>query len=221
MDKLTVLIVDDHPVFRHGLELSLKTLPNIGSVFQASNGIAALELLQSRSVDLVFLDIKMPEMNGIEMTERIRKMGSQVKIVALSMFDDRSNILKMFQRGASGYLSKNSSIDEIEKSIQEVLAGNIYLSNQIHNNIGLIELKVYSRPKRDSLVIVESLNTRERDILKLICQEYSNSGIATILKVSVKTVEGYKTTLYHKIGCKNMVGLVKYALENNYIILNS
>jgi DNA-binding NarL/FixJ family response regulator len=196
MDSLKIIVADDHPLFREGL-------------------VQALLRIHSYVVDLIFIDIRMPGRDGIEITRCIRKFNTHVKIVVVSMIDDRGTVQKVFKAGANGYLHKNTDKSQIKKVIDAVMHQETYLSEEIaiyRNDLDLSDHSLNTYSQYDVL-----LSEREIEILQLICNQYSSKEIGQRLKISEKTIEGHRFRLMLKTHSKNVAGLIMYAVENGYI----
>ena len=210
MSTIKVIIADDHPVFRNGLENILKHVKPIGQVKQAANGREVIELLEKGQAEIVFMDINMPVMDGIAATKLIKKQFPFVKVIALSMHDDRDHIKEMFTSGAVGYLLKNTTKDEVEEAIRTVLNGETFYTKEVSDV--LLKNILTSAPKHQT--VTEPLSEREKEVLRLICKQFSTKEIAEQLWISERTVENHRIHLLQKTGSKNIAGLVYYAIEN-------
>jgi DNA-binding NarL/FixJ family response regulator len=166
-------------------------------------------------VKIIVMDIRMPEMDGIEATAHIRKTNQEVKILGLSMMDDRANIVNMFKAGANGYLLKNTNKLELLEAFQSMLAGKNYYAKEVAEVFLLKEFSNSTALKKKN--INNEITTREEDILRLICQQYSTREISEILCLSEKTIEGHRKKLLDKTHSRNIAGLVWFALENGII----
>jgi len=215
MEEITILIADDHEIFRKGLEVTLKRLLFVSKILHASNGTEALEQIESTPVQVVFMDIRMPEMDGITTTMNIRKKNATVKVIALSMMDDKASIVQMFKAGANGYLLKNTNKLELTDAIQQVMAGNRYYSREVSEMLLRRDLDQLPLPKKSK--IITELTSREMEVLTLICHQYSTREMAEMLCLSEKTIEGHRKKLLDKTSSKNIAGLVYYALEQGLI----
>jgi DNA-binding NarL/FixJ family response regulator len=216
MNEITVLLADDHEIFRKGLEITLKRLPFVGKILHASNGLEVLEILNSKEpVHVIFMDIRMPELDGIKATIQIRIKNKDVKIIALSMMDDRASILQMFKAGANGYLLKNTNKLELADAIQHVMGGNRYYAKEVSEMLLRKELEHLPLPRKTKFN--PDLTPRELEVLILICHQYSTKEMSEILSLAEKTIEGHRTKLLEKTQSKNIAGLVYYALENGLI----
>jgi len=212
MDKINVIVVDDHELFRKGVIMVLKKMENVEVVGEASNGKDFLSLLNSRRANIVFMDIKMPIMNGIEATEEAVRRYPELKVIALSMFGEEEYLHKMINAGAKGFLLKNSSIDEIERAIELVSTGKNCYSNDL---LGYFTNKFID--KNQEIEDSFKLTNREIEVLNLVAQGMSNSEIADKLFISKRTVDGHKANLIQKTGSKNIVELLVYAIKNNIV----
>lgn len=215
MENLKILIVDDHPMFRKGLELSIKTISIVGKIVQAENGLQVLEMLEKEPVDVIFMDIKMPLLNGIETTKQVVKKYPQVKVIALSMFDDKDNILEMFKAGVSGYLLKNTNKAEIETAIKEVMEGSKYYSKEVSDV--LLQRIINAETESSSYNNDNKLTEREIEVLKYVCMQMSTKEIADVMCLSDKTIEGHRIRLIQKTNSKNLAGLVMYAVDHGLV----
>jgi len=217
MSVINLAIADDHKIFREGLKATLEDCADLNILFEASNGKELVKQLAFKKPDVVLMDIKMPEMDGMQATTHIQEHYNQVKVLALSMFNEDKYILDMMKAGASGYLLKNAEPQEIIDAVFMVHKKGYYFNE--HLSITLVKQfmgKSTINPKGKEDM---ELNERETEVLKLICQEKQNTEIADKLFLSVRTVEGYRTKLFEKTGSKNMVGLVIYAIKKGIIDL--
>lgn len=216
MELVNLILADDHEIFRKGLEVTLKRIPYVDNVYHAENGKDVLDLLKTTgNIDVIIMDIRMPKMDGLEATRLLRPHYPSVKIIALSMMDDKASIVQMFKAGANGYLLKNTNKLELQDAIENVLQGNKYFAKEVANIIVNHELDHLPIPMRTAFST--ELTTREVDILQLICHQYSTKEISDILCISEKTIEGHRKSLLEKTRSKNIAGLVWYALENGII----
>lgn len=212
MNKIKVIVVDDHELFRKGVIMVLKKMENVEVVGEASNGEDFLRMLNSRHANIVFMDIKMPKMNGIEATEKAVMMYPEIKVIALSMFGEEEYLHKMINAGAKGFLLKNSSIDEIERALELVNAGKNCYSDDL---LGYFTNKFIDKnPKAEDTC---KLTNREIEVLVLVSKGLSNGEIADKLFISRRTVDGHKANLILKTGSKNIVELLVYAIKNNIV----
>ena len=213
MERLSIILVDDHKLFREGLKLLLDNLSFIGEVREASNGLAFLEELEAGIPDLVFIDIDMPVLNGIEATSKALESYPDLKIIALSMYGDEEYYLKMINAGVKGFVLKNSGIQEVETAIHTVVSGKNYFSQEIL----ILLIKNMNRKKVQGKK--SGLSERESEILHQICMGFSNQEIADLLYLSKRTVDKHRENLLLKTQSKNTAGLVIYAIKNGILEL--
>ncbi len=215
MPAINLAIADDHKIFREGLKATLEEYTDLNLMIEAANGIELVKQLAFKSPDVVLMDIKMPEMDGMQATAFIHENFGNVKVLALSMFNEDKYILDMMKAGASGYLLKNAEPQEIMDAILTVYKKGYYFNE--HLSISLVKQFMEKSTLRGKGKEDTELNERETEVLKLICQEKQNTEIADKLFLSVRTVEGYRTKLFEKTGSKNIVGLVIYAIKKGII----
>lgn len=212
MEIIKVFIVDDHVIFRKGLSAILNQVDQVKVVGEASNGKEFLEKMNRGFADVVFMDIKMPEMDGIEATQELVRQFPETKVIALTMFEEISYFNKMIEAGASGFLLKKTTSDELEKAMAAVLNDDSYFSEEFMSSVNK-----YMKPRKsDGLV---KLSEREMEVLELISKGLSNVEIAKMLGLSQRTVDGHRARLLEKTGAKNAANLVMYALKNGLVKL--
>ena len=210
MDIVKIIIVDDHIIFRKGLLTILNEIDNVKVVGEASNGNELLDLLKKQSTDIIFMDIKMPVMGGIEATKKVLSKYPETKIIALTMFEEISYFNEMIEAGASGFLLKKTSTDELEKAIELVLMDESYFSEEF-----ISSASKYFKPKQKDSSI--NLTEREIEVLGLICKVFSNTDISKFLGLSPRTIDGHRANLLEKTGAKNAPNLVMLALKTGLI----
>ncbi len=210
MNKFTIALVDDHILFRSGLKALFNSYPNYQIVIEANNGDEFLQKISNKFYpDAVLLDLNMPKMGGLELAIILREKYPHIKIVILSMQLDDDVVLKLIKAGINGYLLKDSDKEEFLNCIEAVKQGDIYFSNKV-NRILQKSFTTKKQPK-------PQLSIREQEFLTLLCQELSYKEIADKLKVSVRTVDGYRDQLFYKLNINNKIGLVLYAIRNNLV----
>lgn len=215
MEKIGLLVVDDHAIVREGICALLELSPETVVLGEAANGNEALEMVKKLDPDLVLMDIIMPVMDGLEATRRIYKDFPKVKVLVLTQYDDREHVLQLIEAGASGFINKSTVSSELVRGIRAVYHGDSFLSPQVARY--LVEdfrQDVANKKNRDPY---NQLTGREREILKLLAEGYTTREIAELLVVSPKTVEGHKTRLMGKLDLRNRVELVKYAIRKGII----
>ncbi len=209
--NIKVLIADDHEIFRDGLKLMLSAAEKLDLVGEAANGKELLKLIESTQPDVVITDIKMPIMDGVEATKHIKEHHPSIEIIALSMFDDEELILEMLDAGAKGYLLKNSDKFEITDAVAAVHEGNSYYCK--HTSGKLAKLIALNREKHDKKKKEAEFSDKEKEIIALICQEFTNKEIGEKVFLSSRTVEGYRMKIMEKLKAKNTVGIVVEAIR--------
>ena len=211
MEQYSVILVDDHKLFREGLKLLLENLTYIKKVDEAGNGKEFLKLVEKYHPDIVFMDIEMPEMDGITATQQALKLFPDLNIIALSMYGDENYYTQMINAGAKGFILKNSGIQDVEAAIQTVISGNNYFSQEILNRL-IKGIGGKSKTKKSN-----ELSEREEEVLYHICKGLSNQEIANILYLSKRTVDKHRENILSKINAKNTAGLVMFAVKNGIV----
>ena len=208
---IRVILADDHPIVRAGIREALKEIPGVEVVGEASDGREAIELVKSPAPDVVFMDISMPGLNGLEATERIVKAFPQVRVIILSRHENEEYYWRALQVGASGYLLKKAAIAELKAALQRVAGGEIYLSREISNRLrNQLPLQQIAHARNP----VEQLTARQREILQLIAEGQTTKAIALILKISAKTVEYHRAKLMQQPQHLRYSGLGPLRLAN-------
>jgi DNA-binding NarL/FixJ family response regulator len=207
MKKINILIVDDHPMVLEGLKALLSNLDQMTVVGTASNAFDAMDMLKANAVDIVIADINLPEVSGIELTAKIKKEFPSIKVLAMSTFKERSYISQMIKNGASGYLVKSASKEEIEAAILSANEGKLYLSLDINS----IDLKADIAPD------VPVVSRREKEVLQLIVDGLTNPQIAEKLFISLHTVDSHRKNLLAKFNVNNTASLIRMAIKNNLV----
>lgn len=212
-EVIDIVLADDHHLVRSGIKNLLNHFPHFNVTAEVSNGLEVFDVIQDQEVDLILMDIAMPKMNGITVTERVTKEYPQIKIIILSIYSDSEYITQSLQAGAKGYLLKTIRINELESAIQEVMEGRIYLCKEVaqkfytdkfeHMHIG------------DSLV--NQLTTRQKEVLQLIAEGNTTKEIADALYISIKTVDMHRHNLMKTLDIHDVAGLVKFAIEKKII----
>jgi DNA-binding NarL/FixJ family response regulator len=212
---IKVAIADDHKIFRKGVILSMRSYTNIKFVMEADNGEELLAQIPEFEPDVILCDLKMPVKDGIDTTKLITKNFPNIRVIILTMYEDERFVGHLMDCGAAGYLLKNTDPTEIKKAIVDVMRTGFYL-NPFVNKV-LIK-KNYSKQKfNPSLTSEVVLSDREKEVLTLVCMEFTASEIASKMDISARTVEAIKDRLMERFGVKNSVGLVFYAMKNSLI----
>lgn len=224
MNKLKILIADDHKLVREGIKITLSqsnSLFEFDRMDEASNGEEAVIKAEVFDYDLIFMDINMPILDGIEATKKIKSdKKRENKIVALSMHSEEFQIKNMIKAGASGYILKNTGLEELNRAIKTVINGNKFYSNEV-------ALKLLGDFKEDDdnsilspskpVVKIAELSNREIQVLRLIASEFTNAEIAKKLKLSRRTIDSHRYNIVNKLHVKNTAGLIKFAIKNNLV----
>lgn len=212
---IKVAIADDHKIFRKGVILSLRSYTNIKFVMEADNGEDLISKIPESMPDVILCDLKMPVKDGIDATKVISREYPNIRVIILTMFEDDRFVGHLMDCGAAGYLLKSTDPAEIKRAIMDVMRTGFYL-NPFVNRI-LIK-KNYSKQKfNPSLTSEVVLSDREKEVLTLVCMEFTAQEIAAKMDISARTVEAIKDRLMERFGVKNSVGLVFYAMKNQLI----
>lgn len=215
MKVIKVAIADDHKIFRKGVILSLRPFTNIKFVQEASNGEELLEQLPITIPDVVLMDLRMPLKDGIETTKVLSKEYPNIHVLVLSMYEDERFVYHMMENGAHGYLLKNAEPQEIRKAIMDVHEKGYYLNNFVNR---ILLKRSHARQKTIPSIQNEiTLTEKEKEVLQLICMEFTAQEIAQKMEISPRTVEAIKDRLMERFGSKNTAGLVFFAVKNNLV----
>jgi len=211
MEKIRIIITDDHQLFRNGLKILLNSFPEFEVAGEASNGNEFLELIKTVRADIVLMDINMPEMDGIEATRKGLKTNPEICIIALSMYGEEEYYYKMVDAGAKGFLLKDSDISEVKEAILTVMKGGSYFSQELLYHV------IQKIKHREQETKSANLSKREREILAKICEGLSNQEIAETLFISKRTVDKHRANLLGKTNSKNTASLILFAIKNKLI----
>lgn len=213
-EKLRILLADDHQMLRDGLRLLIDAQPNMRVVGEASNGHEALLKTREVSPDLVVMDLSMPEMNGLEATQRLRAEFPQVRILALTAHEDESYLAQLCKAGAAGYVLKRSAGDQLLQAIITVANGGLHFEPALASKALARQVAAQSGPTTAG---PELLSEREREVLILVAWGFSNKEIASDLHLSVKTIETYKLRIAEKLGLRSRARMVQFALSQGWL----
>jgi two-component system nitrate/nitrite response regulator NarL len=213
-NRIKILLVDDHPVVRRGISLCLARQEHLIIVGEASDGVEAIRKAKELLPDLVLMDIDMPQMNGLAVTEVLRREMPQVKVLILSMHSNTDFVVRIIEAGARGYVLKEASAEELIKAVETVNAGEAYFSPDVAR-VALNQFVHGSAPGTDSA----RLTNREREVLIQIAEGLSNKEIASHLGVGVRTVETHRERIMRKLNIHSVAGLTKYAIAKRLITL--
>lgn len=215
MDKIKIILVDDHKIFRDGFRILLQSFSFVKVIAEASNGAEFLDVLEDEQPDIVFMDINMPQVDGVEASQKALEKIPELKIIALTTFLDDDYLEQMLMAGVEGYMLKSAEIDEFEKAILKVHEGGNYFSDEI---VSLLSDKLNTlRKRKKQKEELPVFTDREQEVLELICKGFGNKQIAEATFLSTKTIEKHKSSLFQKTGTFNTVNLVIYAFKHQII----
>jgi DNA-binding NarL/FixJ family response regulator len=212
MSKISLAVVDDHQVVIDGLLTMLSGYPELDVVYTTTESQDFLAYVATAQVDIVLLDINMPELDGLELCSRILATRRDIKVIAFSSFDDTNYVKQILRKGAMGYVLKNASRQTLVDAITSVYNGNEYIDDTIQKAI----VRESVTGQRRSMFEIP-LTKREKEVLKLIAEEYTNQEIADNLFLSLRTIETHRANLSQKLGAKNTASLVKEAIKRGLI----
>lgn len=215
-NKIKVLVVDDHPVVRQGLRAVLAERPNVQVVGEAGDGAEAMQKVKSLRPDIVLLDLSMPGMDGLSVTETLRQKYAQTKVLVLSIHGTPEHVASVMKAGARGYVIKGAPTDELVRAIQTVQSGGTFLSPAV----------AHAASSPPSAAVADGdplakLSDREREVLMHIAEGLSNKEIATRFDVSVRTIETHRERTMRKLKIHNVAGLTKFAVRHGLIALEA
>ena len=220
MELIKIFVADDHQLFIEGIKALTRDSQEVKLIGEAENGEDLLNQLKTTVPDVILMDINMPKINGIEATKKIRQLYPDIKILALTMFDDTLYVSEMIKAGASGYLLKNAGRAELITAITTVYKGERYVSSEV--SLKMIDKMnagdhTSSAENKMPPVRKSEVTKKELEILKLIATELTNAEIAVKLNNSPMTIITHRKNLLRKLGVKNTAGLIKYAMENGML----
>jgi DNA-binding NarL/FixJ family response regulator len=213
MAHIKIILADDHKLVRQGLRSLLETQPGFEVIGEASDGQEALKLIETLSPDVAFLDVMMPNLNGIEAAKLANQRGSKTKLIFLSMHSNATYVVRALQSGGLAYVLKDSDFSEILQAIENVLEGRRYISSAIAGEV-LETLLNTGADKKNSLDV---LSPREREILQLIAEGNTNAAIAEKLTLSVRTIEAHRAHIITKMRFNSQADLVRFAIQEGLI----
>ena len=214
---MRVLIVDDHTLVRDGLRALLALVSDVVVVGEAANGKEAIKKVRELAPDVVLMDLAMPVMNGLEATRRIHREFPEIKVLALTQYDDSEYVIPVIEAGARGFVTKMGAFSEIASAIRAVYNGHSFLSpSAAASLVEECQQKTNVEGEKDPY---EQLTDREREVLKLVVEGYTAREIADMLFISPKTVEGHKARLMDRLNIHNTTDLIKFAIRKRVITL--
>lgn len=206
---IKLMIVDDHPLVIDGLTRAIAADPGIELVGTALDGPSCLQWFENHQADVAILDISLPGMDGMELCKQLKKAHPQLQIMGLTTYDQVSFITEMLRNGASGYLFKNVDQEELIRAIKTVYEGETYLSKGVNDKL-IAKAMQGGKPQQG---FIPKLSRREKEVLKLIMEEYTNQEIADQLCIALTTVETHRVHLREKLGARNTAGMVRQAIK--------
>ena len=209
MRPIRIILADDHKIVRQGMRSLLETHADFEVIGEASDGQEALKLMEELSPDIAFMDVMMPNLNGIEAAKIARQRGLKTRMIFLSMHANATYVVRALQSGALGYVLKDSDFTEILQAIQSAMSGRRYLSEAIADEV----LQMLLNADVDKTDLSDALSPREREILQLIAEGNTNAAIAERLSLSVRTVEAHRAHIMTKMRFNSPADLVRYAIQ--------
>jgi two-component system nitrate/nitrite response regulator NarL len=217
VNKIRLLLADDHPVVRKGIESCLARYPHLQVIGEAADGKQAVSKAKELSPHIVLLDIGLPDMDGVTVTERLKKESPQTKVLVLSMQQNKDTLLRLIQAGIRGYLLKDAAPEEIVRAIDSVHAGEVYFSP----DVARLALNQYlAGAGQTAASPMSRLTDREREVLTLIAEGLTNKEVASKLDISVRTVETHRERLMRKLEIRSAAGLTKFAIAHGLVSLD-
>ena len=207
---IRIIIADDHQIVRQGLKVLLDKEPDMQVVGEAEDGPSTVRMAKELVPHVVLMDIKMPDLNGIEATRQILSDQPDVKIIALSMYPDQRFVMNMLRSGARGYVLKDCAFEELAQAIRMVMANKTYLCPSVTEVVVKDYVNLNPSPSQSSFAV---LTAREREVLRLLTEGRRTSQIAQVLDISVKTVDTHRQQIIHKLGIRSLAELTKYAIR--------
>jgi DNA-binding NarL/FixJ family response regulator len=212
--KLRIFLADDHAVLRDGLKALVNAQADMEVVGEADNGRTARLKVKELLPDVVVMDVSMPELNGVQATEILKRECPEVKVLALTAYKDKAYLDQLLKVGALGYVLKMSAAEELIEAVRAVAAGNVYVDQEMTEKIaeGYVRTQFLRGVTRQ-----RDLTGREEQVIRLIAQGYANKEIASQLEISVKTVESHKTNVMEKLELKSRTEIVRYAVRQGWL----
>ncbi|WP_438022114.1 response regulator [Sorangium sp. So ce233] len=213
MSKLRIFLVDDHPIVRDGLKALIDAQPDMTVVGEAADGLSAVEAVTQLEPDIVLMDISMPKLGGAEATARIKKARPAVQVVALTGYEDKTNVQPVLQAGASGYVIKLARAADLVRAIHAVAEGGVYLDPAMAAHV----LSTVSGRTTGDAGVGADLSERETEVIRMVAEGHAIKEIAARLDLSARTVETYKVRAMEKLGLKSRADTVRYALQQGWL----
>jgi DNA-binding NarL/FixJ family response regulator len=214
LSLITIVLADDHHVVRQGLRALLEAEPGFSVVAEAADGLAAADLVERLKPNVLVLDLMMPRLSGLEVARQVRRRSPQTRVVVLSMYANEAYVLEALRNGVAGYVLKESTAADLVHAVREAVAGRRYLSHPLSERA--IELYV-QKAQATTPDIYETLTSREREVMHLVAEGYSNADIAARLSITRRTAETHRARVMRKLGLRNQVELIRYALRRGIL----
>lgn len=217
MNSLRIFLADDHTVMREGLKSLVNAQADMNVIGEADNGRATLQKVRELQPDVIILDVSMPDLNGIQVTERLKRTCQTVTVLVLTAHDDNGYLRQLLEVGASGYVLKKAAAEELINAIRIVASGGVYLDPSLAGKVvgGYLGNRRFGGKPQTT-----DLSEREAEVLRLVAWGYTNKEVAAYLRISVKTVETHKANIMQKLDLKSRVEMVRYALRQGWLRAN-
>ena len=212
MRKTTIIIADDHPLFRSGVRTELENTSRFNIIDETGDGEEALHLISNSNPDIAILDFQMPGLNGLEIARMLNKINNRTQIILLTMYSDKNVFFNALDAGVKGYVLKDDAIMDIVKAVDTVASGGHFVSDNLTDL--LIEKAKNNADDNEIKALINELTSTEKKILKLVANLKSNEEISSILYISKRTIENYKVSISNKLQLKSSRWLLKFALQN-------
>jgi DNA-binding NarL/FixJ family response regulator len=214
VNTLRIFLADDHVVMREGLRSLVNAQADMNVVGEADNGRAALIKARELQPDVIIMDVSMPDLNGIQVTERLKRACQEITVLVLTAHDDGGYLRQLLEVGASGYMLKKAAAEDLIKAIRVVAAGGVYLDPSL---AGKVVGGYLGKRQTGGKTQGNEISEREAEVLRLVAWGYTNKEVAAYLRISVKTVETHKANLMQKLDLKSRVEVVRYALRQGWL----
>ncbi len=214
MNPIDIVLADDHHHVRQGVRSLLEADPELRIVGEASTGLETCQLVKDLKPDVLLVDLRMPNLNGLEVTRQLTQRKTRTRVVILTIYDNDAYVLEALKNGAAGYILKDCTATDLVHAVHEVAAGGRYLSEAVSRRAIDAYLEESKHPMKD---IYETLTGREREVLHLVAQGQTNAQVAGQLSISPRTVEVHRANMMHKLGLKTHASLIRFALEQGII----
>ena len=211
--KKTIIVVDDHPLFREGLKSIIGRITQYKVVGEAGSGREALKLVKELKPDLVLVDMSLPDQTGIELTRKILELSSTIRIVIVSMHSKADYIFKAFQAGATGYVVKESASEKLLQAIDNVLKGDYFMDSHVSKEVVRKLMGIQNKEQKITDAAFNTLTPREQEIMILVAEGLTNNQISERLYISPKTVENHRSSIMRKLNLHNTIEVARYAVK--------